>query len=468
MKKIIISLIFIVITILLFNKYDRILTAKIQNNNIYSYYDEKNPIDVLFVGNSRILTISPIEIWNKYGIVSYNRGGSGQYFKQSYYLSKEFIKRNKAKLIIINVSFFETMYKHEPAIQHTKNMKFSSIKVEAYLDIYKDKINNYLNIYTNIDEFHTRWKDIKKNDFIQYDYTKGYFIHNMLFKISPQNQIINSDRHIQFDVLQEEPINYIKELMDYAKKHKTKILLIKMPSSLSKESIKLDEQWEEVCKINGWDFINYNKLLKDINFDFNKDMFDWSHLNIYGARKVINHLVPYIIKNYNIPNRKNDSKYASWNIAYNNYIRAINREEIRQLEYFSAWINQAFFDGYIVIVASNGNILNKLPETIKENLQSIGLKKYDTEKEKMNYVAIMDANNIFFEEISNNPVTYKGRMKNIVNLFVSSDGNATINVSGKSRSKNMYGLNFVIYDKVNREIVDSIWLDPANFNQVRR
>ena len=285
MKKIIISLIFIVITILLFNKYDRILTAKIQNNNIYSYYDEKNPIDVLFVGNSRILTISPIEIWNKYGIVSYNRGGSGQYFKQSYYLSKEFIKRNKAKLIIINVSFFETMYKHEPAIQHTKNMKFSSIKVEAYLDIYKDKINNYLNIYTNIDEFHTRWKDIKKNDFIQYDYTKGYFIHNMLFKISPQNQIINSDRHIQFDVLQEEPINYIKELMDYAKKHKTKILLIKMPSSLSKENIKLDEQWEEVCKINGWDFINYNKLLKDINFDFNKDMFDWSHLNILWCTK---------------------------------------------------------------------------------------------------------------------------------------------------------------------------------------
>ena len=291
---------------------------------------------------------------------------------------------------------------------------------------------------------------------------------NMLFKISPQNQIINSDRHIQFDVLQEEPINYIKELMDYAKKHKTKILLIKMPSSLSKENIKLDEQWEEVCKINGWDFINYNKLLKDINFDFNKDMFDWSHLNIYGARKVINHLVPYIIKNYNIPNRKNDSKYASWNIAYNNYIRAINREEIRQLEYFSAWINQAFFDGYIVIVASNGNILNKLPETIKENLQSIGLKKYDTEKEKMNYVAIMDANNIFFEEIAYLPVSYIGRLKNIVNLNIISDRDTTIKVSGKEVSKNQNGLNFVIYDQKNREIIDSMWINPDESNKVRR
>lgn len=60
-------------------------------------------------------------------------------------------------------------------------------------------------------------------------------------------------------------------------------------------------------------------------------------------------------------------------------------------------------------------------------------------------------------------------MKNIVNLLVSSENRkSTINVSGKPRSKNRYGINFVIYDKVNREIVDSIWLDPANFNQVRR
>ena len=59
-------------------------------------------------------------------------------------------------------------------------------------------------------------------------------------------------------------------------------------------------------------------------------------------------------------------------------------------------------------------------------------------------------------------------MKNIVNLLISSDGKAIINVSGKPRSKNKYGLNFVIYDKVNREIVDSIWVDPRSPDVVRR
>ena len=34
--------------------------------------------------------------------------------------------------------------------------------------------------------------------------------------------------------------------------------------------------------------------------------------------------------------------------------------------------------------------------------------------------------------------------------------------------KNKYGLNFVVYDKVNREVIDSIWLDPKDYNKVNR
>lgn len=95
--------------------------------------------------------------------------------------------------------------------------------------------------------------------------------------------------------------------------------------------------------------------------------------------------------------------------------------------------------------------------------------KFETDKKNQKYAAIIDDGKVFFEEISDKKVEYKGRMKNKVNLLVSSENKqATINVSGKPRSKNKYGINFVIYDKVNREIVDSIWLDPSNFNQVRR
>ena len=106
---------------------------------------------------------------------------------------------------------------------------------------------------------------------------------------------------------------------------------------------------------------------------------------------------------------------------------------------------------------------------MKDKFATLGLNKFETDKKNQKYAAIIDDDKVFFEEISDKKVEYKGRMKNKVNLLVSSENKkATINVSGKSKAKNKYGINFVIYDKVNREIVDSIWLDPSNFNQVRR
>ena len=123
-----------------------------------------------------------------------------------------------------------------------------------------------------------------------------------------------------------------------------------------------------------------------------------------------------------------------------------------------------------MLISTNGdNVLNRLPQNMKDKFKTLGLNKYETDKKNQKYVAIIDNNKVFFEEISNKKAEYKGRMNNIVNLLVSSENKkATINVSGKPRVKNKYGINFVIYDKVNREIVDSMWIDPSKPDVVRR
>ena len=120
------------------------------------------------------------------------------------------------------------------------------------------------------------------------------------------------------------------------------------------------------------------------------------------------------------------------------------------------------------MISSNGNVMNKLPQDMKNFLKSKGLTKYETNKANMRYVAIIDDNKVFFEEISENPVEYKGRIKRKVNLLVKSVENSIIDVSGKPQSKNKYGLNMVVYDKVNKEVVDSIWIDPNTPHVIRR
>ncbi len=478
MKKIFLSIMFIILIVIILNKYDNIVTHKF-NKYFYKYYDEKK-IDVLFIGSSKIVySISPMYIWNKYGIVSYNRGLNAQYYKNTFYLTKEVIQRNKPKLVVVETFFFKTMGKFSATTPQIQNMKFSPLKVQAYLDNLDDarfdnldNKPNYLDIYiSNINRYHTRWKNLVENDFHQVSYFKGLNIIRGSFFMNPQTPYIPSYRDTQWASLDDkESIKYLEELVEYANLNGVKILFINAPYIRTKTLDSLDELFMQLCKKNNWDCLDYNLMYNELRLDFNRDFRDGSHLNFYGSLKLMEHLIPYIIENYNIPIRKDDPKYASWNEDYIKYARAVNREEIRELKSFQEWQNLAYYDNYTMLISTNGDdVLNRLPQAMKDKFKSLGLNKFETDKTNQKYAAIIDNNKVFFEEISDNKVEYKGRMKNKVNLLVSSEPNkAIINVSGKPRSKNRYGINFVIYDKVNREIVDSIWVDTAQPDVIRR
>ncbi|MDT3694012.1 MAG: hypothetical protein ROM03_06335 [Mucispirillum sp.] len=181
--------------------------------------------------------------------------------------------------------------------------------------------------------------------------------------------------------------------------------------------------------------------------------------------------IPYIMEKYNLADHRQEKQYAQWHKDYEKQERMINMQEFKVIHNnIQAWWQNSYYDNYTMLISTNGdNVLNRLPQDMKDKFKSLGLNKFETDKKNQKYVAIIDNNQVFYEEVSDKKAEYKGRMKNIVNLLVSSENKkATINVSGKPRAKNKYGINFVIYDKVNREIVDSIWLDPSDFNKIRR
>ena len=382
MKRGIFSILFIAISIFIFNKIDRVITYKIndEHNNSSGYYGEKE-IDILFLGTSRIYdSISPMYIWDKYGVVSYNRARSVQYYKMSYYLAAESIKRNKPKIIIVDVSFFVNARQDERAIHHVKNMRFSPLKIDTYLDIYNYNLDNYLHIYTNLDEYHNRWKTLIKSDFLPNSFYKGFSNYVGTYNTVPQKVPLEHNPYLSNTLLQEDAMKYVQKIVDLGKTANIHILFTKMPSNTTKEEDNLDEQFEILAKTNNWNFINYNKLLRTIHFDYSSDMMDWSHVNYKGARKVMDHLLPYVIEHYNIPNRKDDPAYASWNEDYKKYEREVNSIETSITKSFSDWQKQAFYDNYTVLLSANGDVLRKLPDTLKNDLKSFGLKKYNTNR----------------------------------------------------------------------------------------
>lgn len=466
MKKIIISAIFIIMTVFIFINIDTIINRKVVD--FRQIYYEKLPIDVLFVGTSRVSrAFSPMYIWNKYGILSYNRALDGQYYKTTYYFTEEAFKLKKPKFVIVDVYFLSTLYKPEWALSQIKGMNLSDTKYRAVKDIYEENIiNNLFGMY----QFHTRWKELRKYDFESKSYYKGWLNESLLYTTQPQKKLNYNFDNITADMVPADTIKYAEKIIDISKKYGAEVIFVDLPNCMNNSSQKNIKAFELLCKNRNWNYINFHNLSSELNIDYSKDFYNDSHLNKNGAKKVTDYMIKYLLDKYGDITYHNKKLLKMWDNDYLKYERAVNTAEIKEVKIFNDWYNLSNYDNYTMLISTNGNnVLNRLPQDIKDKFKSLGLTKFETDKKNQKYVAVIDDGKVFYEEVSNKNAEYKGRMKNKVNLLVSSVyNNATINVSGKQRSQNKYGINFVIYDKVNREIVDSIWLDPSNFNQVRR
>ena len=459
-KNIALFFIFVLISVLIYFRWENIIVKKREQDR--GFICEQD-IDIVFIGTSRTWYIfSPMYIWDKYGLVSYNRASSGQSYKVSYYIMKDAVENHNSKIIVFDISY----------LLDKVNPPGSFISDVSVMLPLKERFNAYKSTYANsfsynkmnlASQFHSRWKELRNNDFIYYTFLKGQNINQSMNTYDGNIHILKSKV-----ILFEDTINYAKLMQEYADSKGVKLIFITIPNIKSNHGYA--EAFEDLAKKEGWIYFNYQNMIDVIHYNYKTDLCDTYHTNYYGGKKIMDNLIPYIIEHYNIPNRKNDPKYASWNEDYSKYGRAVNREEIRFKRSFQEWQNLAYYDNYTILISTNGdNVLNRLPQSMKDKFKTLGLNKFETDKKNQKYAAIIDNNQVFFEEISDKKVEYKGRMKNLVNLLVSSEFNkANINVSGKPRAKDKYGINFVIYDKVNREIVDSIWVDPAKPDEVRR
>lgn len=188
MKKIILTVIFIIISFFIISKYNEIITPKIRGN-VSKVMKNENHIDIFFIGNSSInWSLSPMYIWNKFGVVSYNRGVEQQCLSHGLSAVKEIYKYYKPKLIIVDILFLTYPVNKPLTYSHIAVMHKNINKLTAYNDTisYIKALDNktiILDEWKNINtiaKFHNRWKELKQYDFTDKDYFKGYYLnHNI-------------------------------------------------------------------------------------------------------------------------------------------------------------------------------------------------------------------------------------------------------------------------------------------------
>lgn len=331
-KIIIYSLLFIFIIILGLQISSKIFIPKWLDNkdNMHTwiskgfYEEEKNSLDLLFIGNSDVYRgISPIVLWDDYGIASYAYTSAGQRVWTAYYMLKEALLYQKPKVVVFGVDAVFSDNDSSKANYHKAfdNMKNNSVKFEAINDVvYNFTLEEKISFYLPIIKYHSRYNELSKNDFKYafYNYHFAYKGLDMTTKIKPYKNGYDYMDKVEEIKISDKVKKYLDGIVKLCNDNNIELVFTELPSADS-WNLSKSEAINNYAKENNIKFIDLNKEKID-GFDWMNDTSDGGdHLNVFGAEKVTKYLGEYLTSNYQFINHKNEANYKQWNLDSKKY-----------------------------------------------------------------------------------------------------------------------------------------------------
>lgn len=333
-------LLFLILTILGLHISSRIFIPKWLDNsdNMYTwikkgFYEEpKNSLELLFIGNSDLYRgISPIVLYDNYGIASYSYTAPGQRVWTGYYMLKESLLYQKPKVVVFGVDavFSNNDSSNSNYRKVFDNMKANSVKYEAINDdVYNFTLSEKISYYFPIFRYHARYKELTKEDlkYAFYDYHFAYKGLDLITEIKPYKNNYDYMKNNKEIEISDKVKKYLDKIVDLCKENNIELLFVELPSADS-WNLNKSKAVSNYAKEKNIEFIDLNLgQIKD--FDWKHDTSDkGDHLNVYGATKVTNYLGEYLTSNYQFTNYKNDDKYKQWILDSRTY-----HQDIKKLE----------------------------------------------------------------------------------------------------------------------------------------
>ncbi|MBQ8605525.1 MAG: SGNH/GDSL hydrolase family protein [Clostridia bacterium] len=322
LKNIISSVCFIAILVLLISLTNYIVRNKNEAELIYPYYQEKeNSLDAIFIGSSHIMCgVFPMDLWNDYGIASYDYTSSALVLPQAYYQMIEALKTQKPKVLVIDVSGAEyentKIGSREYVHVQLDNTKWSVNKINAINDLIEDP-DDRLEYYFPFIKFHSRWKDLSESDFKPIKgTTKGAHIGEGTITVSDNFEIMSRSHIVPLSEYAEE---YLRKILDHCKEQNINAVLLNTPSVAPVEIQGKYNAVEIIANEYGVPYLNLMHELDAMGFDLEADMRDEYHCNVNGGQKVTRFVGEYLKNNYALPDRREDANYSNWHQYYKEY-----------------------------------------------------------------------------------------------------------------------------------------------------
>ena len=297
-KKILKITAFLLALVLVLFALQRVLTPKyvseaVDGRLIAEYYDSAMNHDVVFVGDCEVYeNISPVKLWQDYGIASYVRGSPQQLIWHSYYLMEETLKYEKPKAFVFNVLSMKYGEPQSEAYNRLAldGMKWSQSKADS-INASMTEEEDFISYVFPLLRFHSRWSELKAEDF------------EYAFKEVPQLSINGYLMRIDVDGTEKlytgQPLTnyefadvcweYLDKMRVLCEENGVELILMKAPTGTPDWHWydQWDVQIKEYAAEHGLRYYNFLENVEEIGIDFTTDTYDrGGHLNLSGAEKL--------------------------------------------------------------------------------------------------------------------------------------------------------------------------------------
>lgn len=507
-KNIVNSIIFVVIGSIVFLLVQDIFTLKFDypsvddgaTRGLYGFYScDKNSIDAIFLGTSHMFYgVSPMELYESYGITSYNLATPVQPIEVSYWLLREVVKKQSPKAVVLDVSnlFFEgtSNVRWRYVID---SIPFSKNKLEFIKD-YSNTVpysEGAISTLFPIIKYHSRWNELIKNDFIELgypdiDYSKGYMVRSQVStytlpveEMNLINEELLSDVQEQTIIYYEETENittinpvrttninqhnrkYLQQIQQLCNERGIELLLVKIPAvnnpSNYSSAWTLDRYSyvQELCAdydIQYWDLL-YDA---DIGIDSTTDYFDNGiHLNLLGAQKITDALGKYFVNHYGLSSGFQPQFEADLPTYLQMRSIALLESERSFCEYFSKLAD--YPNDVTIFMAVSQGFIQGMTVDEKNLLKNWGIESDLEHSDNCSFIVIIDGNKKIYEAVSNRVLNYANSDLNGMNIVMKSSGyhtgaSASIKIDFEEYALGYEGLNIVVLDKDAHKVIDSV------------
>ncbi len=252
----------------------KLLERKTSIRKYRDFLNAKQDYDVLFVGTSHVINgIFPMELWNRYGIVSYNFGNDAATIPTSYWMIMNALDYTSPKLIVLdcygvsgNTKVTTTSFDYIHSALDAFPISITKLKTAMDLtddpnriemiekgELSVEKQGRASQLLWNFSIYHSRWSDLKWYDF-SVNYTPELGAESRVGVAVPENIAVNTGEKSSYDTIGFKYLNYIVE---ECTKHNIKLMLTYLPFPANSSAWKEANAVSDFAKQKDIEFLNF-------------------------------------------------------------------------------------------------------------------------------------------------------------------------------------------------------------------